>query len=444
MAIPVLSSSTPAEGATDVYINIPLDITFTDDILESSVSSTSVLLEDVGANDLVPISVELIESNKIRISPIGSLPEDTLWKISFPGTDIAISASYVIQGLAGTSEALEDTITITFRTGSRTYIDDTSIDKDAADLSLEGDLNLPIHVKALGDLALDYVVPKNNSYDVAVDTTIVFTFNQVLSTGDFTQNWLNVDIYPMLDSTAYLASGDTLGSGSIPDYGVTHSDKTLTVTFSGYLPQNAGIEITLDDSITDVDGSEYGPNNYKYSITTDRYPSVSGIHVIHRELKAISDELTNDYIAATLLSSTIRYLNSFRNPDIDSHLALRWITARSVVDILDDKELEKAVVAGTRRQLGDMSVSVDPIIGLLALKHKRALDELDNISKTICKVTAVNYSLEAQVGISRTPRLWFGVNQKLIEARFVYWQPDIPASNIALNRGAKVPPSYYF
>ena len=443
MAQPAISVSSPSDGDTDVFINIPLEVTFTAALLASSVSDTTVILEEVGSGKVIKSDVSLPTSTEVRISPIGALAENTLYKIKFPGTDIAISSDYVIKDNA-TSDALISTLTIQFRTGTRAYIDDTNIDKNATDLSLEGDLNLPIHVKALGDLAISSTVPRNNSYDQVSISSIDIVFNNSLSTGDFVETWIEVDAYPLLDSTEWLAISGAFSGASIPDYTVSLLDDTITVTFDSELPQNVGVSLTASKDIVATDGSEFGPNDYYLTFTTERYPSYSGIHEVKRELKAISEELTDDYITATLFSNTAEYLCKYDGRTVENCLIQKWVLNKTIVDILDDKELEKAVVAGTRRQLGDMSVSVDPIIGKMSLKHQRALKELDRVQKTILKPTAKSYSLEGQTGILRTYRRWPGVNGRIVQSRFVYWQPDIPASNLSVNRAAKNPNWNFF
>lgn len=436
MAQPVISTSVPADAATDVFVNKSLTVTFDAALLESSVSTTTVLLEESGSGELISCIVELETSTLVRITPIGSLAEDTLYKIKFPGTDIALSSSFVIKDNAA-SEALITTLTLSFRTGSRSYIDDTDIDKNATDLSLEGDLNLPVHVKALGDLAITTTTPKLYSYDLTGVASVNIEFNNALDSGLFNSDWMTVDVFPLLDNSDHIAVSGAFTGISLPTYTLIHTGAHLVANFSEHLPQNVGVEVTVNKDVTDEDGSEFGPNSYLLSFTTERYPSYSGIHTVKRELKAIKEELTNDYITATLFSNSIKFIARYNEDSVNEHLIQRWVLAKSIIDILDDKELEKAVVAGTRRHLGDMSVSVDPIVGKLALKHKRAEDEVDRIAKTITKSTAKSYSLEGQSSITRTYRRWPGVNNKIVESRFVYWQPDIPAANLSSNRQAK-------
>ena len=244
MAQLAISTSSPADGDTDVFINTTLDVTFTADVLASSVTSTSVVLIAVATNGVVPATVQLIGTDVIRITSNGILAEDSVYKIRFPGTDVSLSSAYVIKDSAA-SEALATTLSVTFRTGQRTFIDDTSVDKEAADLSLEGDLNLPIHVKALGNFAVSGSVPFNHKSDIAVNTPIRLNFNKTLDASLLTQEWLDVDFFPILDETAWLASSDSFG-GTVPDFSLSVTGATIVVViFSQYNAQSAPVPGSL-------------------------------------------------------------------------------------------------------------------------------------------------------------------------------------------------------
>ncbi len=439
-----ITSSDPSDGDTDVFVNNPLDVTFGNAVNLSSVTNTSVVLTDQSTDSIIDTTVELISTTVVRLTPIGSLAEDTVYRISFPGTDTALSASFVLED-AVDFEALATTLTVQFRTGSRSFIDDSAVDKDAGDLSLEGDLNLPTHVKALGEFVVKSMVPRNHSADVPVDldgsNKITITFDNVLSSGDFSASWLDVDVFPMMDDTTWLGTttGDSFG-GSIPGFDIGVVGDALEVTFSGNVPKNVGIQIELDQFITDEDGNEYGPNEFQYSITTDRYPSIAGVHVIQREIKAAASELTDDYIAAVLLAKSVEFESRFAISNTISDF--NWVVNSTIVEILDDVELERAIVQGTRRQLGDMNVAIDPVINKLSLKHARAQKKVELSARTLLKadLLAKHYHNEHIGDTQRTTRRWFGVSGRLVASRFITFQNSSPASNTALNRSAKIPP----
>ena len=447
MAQPSVSSSSPADQDTDVFVNIALTATFTTDLLSSSINTTTCTLIDESTDHVVATTVALSGTNIVVITPIGILAEDTVYRISFPGTDTALSSSYVIKDSTG--EALTTTISITFRTGSRSYIDDTSVDKDAGDLSLEGDLSLPTNVKALGDFVVSQTLPKNRSADV--DTTlngsnqVVIRFDNNIGTGIFNSDMVDVEVFPLLDNTTWLAASGAFGS-YIPSYTVAASGAEISISFDNTVPNNLGIQVQLDQSLQDSDGTEFGPNDYMYSITTDRWPNISGPNRIKRELKALGpNDLTDEYIASVLLSKSVEFATKF---DLGTTAELskdKWVVYSTIVDILDDKELEKAIVAGTRRQLGDLNVSVDPIVGKLSLKHARALKAVEDAERSLYKGSLVA-KVFCQEGdaVIRNNRRWYGVNGRILSTRFITHQPNIPASNSALNRNSKIPPGDYY
>lgn len=441
MAQLAISSSDPSDGASDVFVNIALEVTFDSAVASSTVSQNTCVLTDQATDEVLDTTVELLSDGvTVRLTPTGILAEDTVYRITFPGTDTAISASYVLKDDSA-SEALSTTLTITFTTGSRVYINDTSVDKNAGDLSLEGDLNLPTNVKALGELVISSVVPKNHTADVSLDlggdNSITFTFDNSLDSVTFAESWFNVDVFSVMDDATYIVSGQ-----SIPGHAITFTGAVVDVTFSGDLPNNVGVQITLEEDITDEDGNEYGPNSYLYSITTERNPSIAGTHVLRREIKAAADELTDDYMASVLYAKTVEFESRWGIPASPNIAMHKWIVNSAIVDILDDKELEKAIAAGTRRQLGDMNVSVDPIIGKLSLKHARALKKLEDLARLFAgkNIIAQNYSNYHYGDISRSYRRWYGVSGRLMSSKFITYQGDSPGANSALNRGSKIAP----
>lgn len=453
MAAPALSTSSPLDGAVDVFVNLPLTATFTAALDADSVTENSVILLDVGSGQIVDVEVDYLPStNTVRVTPIGSLADNTVYKLRFPGTDISINNNFVIKD-AGSGDLLANTIDITFTTGSKVFIDDTSVDKDYEDYVNEGDLRLPANVKVLGYLAVESTTPKNHAADVPTtidgSNRVAIQFNKPLSGALVSSDWVSVDVYPVLDNDQYIASGTVLGSGTIPTVSsVSGSSETLYVQFSDELPKNVGVEVTLSEQITADDGAQLGENNFKLSFTTDRFPKVAGIHVVKKELNAIAEVLNDDYIAALLLSATVQALYRFglTTDEITSdYRYYKWVLLKTLLEILDDQELEKAIVAGTRRQLGSLNVSVDAIIGQAALKRQRVKDDLDNTDDGIRKNAALIKVYTETFIMSEYPdRLWHGVAGKLLDARWKTYQPDIPAANLAINRQAKTPPTYWW
>jgi hypothetical protein len=452
MAVPTVSSSDPTGGAADVFVNISLTVTFVYALDASTVDDTTVLIyNDATSEDMFANVSYDSSTNKVIITPNGMLPEDTVCTIRFPGTDIAISSDFVIKEEA-TGDPLLTTVDITFTTGSRVWIDDSSIDKDAIDLSLEGDLVLPTHVKALGDFALSGTVPKNHKSDVSVSldgsNQIQLTFTKELSSGLCSSDWVDVDIYPILDDTQYLAQSGTFGTGDLPSVSsVTCTGNTLYVALDGSVPNNAGVELSIEPEVEASDGSTYGPSSYVLSFTVARYPSISGVHAVKREIKAAADELNDEYIAALLFSNSLIARNMIAGFDDDTvdFLHMKWVLYKTLIDILDDQELEKALVAGTRRQLGDINISIDAVTGRLAIKHARLLKALAKAEKAIFgdKTIAMRYS-DTNITSYTPDRMWYGVAGQVLNQKWQSYQGNYPGSNTAINRKTKISPSAYW
>jgi len=455
MGQPNLSTSTPADGASDVYVNSNIDLTFAEGLLASSISKNSVVLLNAATDSVVQYDIDYVSAdNKVTLRPYGTLTEATVYRVRLVGTDLAVFSAAALKTYDGT--VLTVSITVTFTTGTSVFIDSTSIDKDTTDLGLEGDLRLPSNIKAIGEFDVVWTSPKNHAYDVSTtldgSNSVSLKFSKAISTGlveTGNGSWLTVEAFPMLDDTLFLASGTTFASGQnqfvMPAFtGTTASGNYLYANFAGEMLKNVGVEISIESGVTAADGSTYGDSTYLLSFTTDRYPKVAGPHVVEREIRAATDELSREYVAGLLLKNTVELLNRYTlDKDTPGFVAHKFVVNKTIMDVLDDKELEKALVAGSRRQLGDLLVSVDAIIGRLSVKHARAIKNVEVADRTLQglgylarRVTQVMYSPY----YDHPDRNWHGVNGKLVEARWKTYQGNQPAANTAINRQAKVPP----
>ena len=98
-----------------------------------------------------------------------------------------------------------------------------------------------------------------------------------------------------------------------------------------------GVEISIESGVTAADGSTYGDSTYLLSFTTDRYPKVAGPHVIEREIRAATDELSREYVAGLLLKNTVELLNRYAlDKDTPGFVAHKFVVNKTVIDILDD------------------------------------------------------------------------------------------------------------
>ena len=438
-------SSDPTSGNTDWYINKSIQLTYNIDISPASLIDSVVFLVDLSTNQNVPCSMALLATDPkvIIMTPLVNLKENSNYRAVVVGTDQLVGYSLS----ATNGDTLTATTKILFSTGNNVYTIDTVIEKQAANLTLEGDLFLPTNIKALGyEFTLDKVRPKNHTHGVSGqltgDNTIRFTFTKDLQTGEVYSDWVSVNAYPILQDLTYIGAGGETGNplNPIPGYTVSATGPDLLVVFNTGLPQNVCVNINLNNDITSQDNDQYG-GNLNYVINTELSVQAFGPEVVKMELNSIRSQLYDDYIGALLFKNSM-YLWEKTGRSIDttalSWPAKRWILLSTLLDIMEDQDYHKFVLGGTRRQLGDLNVSVDNPIGRLALKIARTQKERDIAFESLFK----GWQFKALAGADRSSsfagdRLWYSPNWRYTNPVYKYYQPDLPVSNLSQNRAAK-------
>jgi len=442
MAITLLSS-VPSEGQTDYFINKSVELTFNKTIATSSLTNSIFSIIEIDSGVVIPctVSAGYLSASKVILTTSTSLKENSEYRVIIVGTDQGLGYTLTAQD----SDTLSSTIYFEFSTGDAVYRIDTTIEKEAASLSLEGDLFLPTNIKAIGyDFTIDSVRPKNNKHGVQLESgnVINFSFNKNLLTGTDPTDWLDISVFPLLNTNAYLASGNSLGSYTIPSHSVSVSGQSLLVTFESELPKNLGVQISLLNTITSFDGDIYG-GKMQYSINTALYPEVYGIQTIKREVQEIADTFTEDYIGAILFKNTIwtweKVGRSFSLDNIP-FAGRQLIIYSTILDLMEDREYYKFVVAGTRRQLGDLGVSIDNIIGRVAMKVAKYTKAKENALESLLGnwQFKVGYSTAGYDDAAATVnRLWYDINGRYTETKYSYYQGIEPAANVFLNRQSR-------
>jgi len=445
MAVPSVSTSVPANGAIDQYINVAPTITFAAALTASTVTEDSVQVFDRTSNARVAVTLNY-DSNlfKVTISPDGVFRENTPYRIMLLGTDLAISASQALKSATG--DVLVTTLVIEFTTGDDLYDTDSVLVKEADAKTLEGDLFLPSNVKVLDiDFTVVRVRPQNHTHDNAVsltgDRTVKFTFSNALSTTGVPSTWVEVETYPLVYS-GYLAQSGGIGAIELPTPFVSISNTDLIVTFSADFPNNAGVSINLLNNIEDSDGLEYG-GGMEYNIATKLYPNPMPARTIKREVRNIdSERIYDDYVAALIHKNTMllwEKMNRALSLTALPFAAWKYILHATALDIMEDQDYAKFLVAGTRKQLGDLNTSVDSLIGRHALKITSAQKEMKRALETLYAGWQTRSAVRAnnQAGAWEPNRLWYDIQGRFTAPFAKYDQPNIPAANTATSRRAK-------
>ena len=455
MAVPSIASSSPTNGASDAYINVNPTITFDAALDEDTITEDTVQLFDRTSNARVPVTLNYdSDFFKVTVVTDGLLRENTSYRIMLIGDDLKVTIS--LSGASG-GDDLTSSLVIEFSTGDNIYDTDITLVKEADAKTLEGDLFIPSNVKVLDpDFTVSRVRPQNHTADVAVnltgDRTIKFTFSKDLNISGAISTWAEVESYPIL-TTGYLGqSGNiqsaTAGTFTLPTATLSVTGAVLLVTFDRDFPNNAGVSVNLLNVIEDSDGLDYG-GGLEYRITTALYPTVMPPRPIKTELRAVDGEKIYDDYVGSLIHKNTMFLWEKMNRTLDlgdiPYAAWRHIFYSTILDIIEDQDYQKFLTAGTRKQLGDLNVSVDSLIGRLALKiasaQKNKKIALDTLYEGWQVRTAVRS--DSAAGELNLNRLWHDINGRYTMPFAKYDQPNIPASNTTLSRRAKTTNPWY-
>lgn len=456
--VPGISTSSPTQGESNVYLNATLYATFSGDLLSSTVNEGTVTLTDTSSNRSIIGSILYDSPNRrIIFDPETYLTSDTNYRWSFVGSDLAIGAPITSSG----NNQLVNTIDILFSTGKDVDRRDEDRHKDSVRDSLEGDLDLPANIAVIGsEFTVDKFIPKQQSAYVPAGTTgISITFTKALSTGDFSQDWFDVNWYPLMDDDQYLAadingsitfqSENPTFSGFQQNYwsGSVDGNRLILSLTGGLVVYNQLYEVTLSKDIKSATGDTLANQDTIWSFATELYPDIAGTRVIRRQAPAatsVLDAFTDEYIAAKIHEHTFLGWESSSKRYSIANLpnAMRnYVIWSCLIDIIEDAELEKALEAGIRRQLGDYLVSVDSnVVGKMSLLLSRAKKKQEMALKTLRKDSGVRIFYKGAAVDGNLPdRLWHGVNGRIVDNRFRYYQPNLPASNLSIERAAEVP-----
>ena len=94
MPAPTFSSSTPADGATNVYLNQKLVVTFSTDLDATSVSGATVILRSVALDTVVDATLS-VSGAVITIVPYTLLIANSVYRLTLVGNDLSLSTGAI-------------------------------------------------------------------------------------------------------------------------------------------------------------------------------------------------------------------------------------------------------------------------------------------------------------------------------------------------------------
>ena len=451
MPAPTFSSSTPTDGATNVYLNQKLTVTFSTDLDATSVSGATVILRSVALDTVVDATLS-VSGAVITIVPYTLLIANSVYRLTLVGSDLSLSTG-AIQSADG---SLVDTEILSFQIGSQ--LDTTSVTRTEEEITLGGDLNLPGDVSLTStSLTISSSSPTNHAFSVsAADTnSITVTFSAALDPDTVTASSVQLEQYAFLDEEHLLATGSVFYAnntdGDYSDLSIdtpSASSNVITITpdVDRDWPNNMTVEVHLAATIADTAGNTLG-SAQKITFHIEPYPNLVGIRAVKNELGTmIPNTYLDDYIGLRSWANTIDiYENLGANIDITKFSKNRpfreYIKCKTAMDILHDIRGTKDLAAGTSKELGDFRISYFPAGAGIASQKEQALQ------------VRMNTAMAALVGYMNRPRSATRDAGSVVKRgsrqvrgpflfnpqRNLYVSDPIPAANTARERDSLIP-----
>jgi len=451
VAAPVFSASTPADGATNVYLNQKLEVTFNTSLDATSVSGATVVLRSVALDTVVDATLS-VSGTKITIVPYTLLISNSIYRLTLIGSDLALSTGAI---KSDTSHSLVTTSVLSFQTGSQ--LDTTSVARTAEEITLGGDLNLPGDVNLTStSLTLASSLPTNHAFGVDITTdTIKLTFSAAIDATTVTNDNVQVVQYAFLDEEHLLATGSVFYANntggnysdlSIGTLGTAGKVITITPDAARDWPNNMTVEVHIAAAVADTGGNTLG-SAQKITFHTEPYPNLVGIRAVKNELGTmIPNTYLDDYIGLRSWANTIDvYENLGANINITKFSKNRpfreYIKCKTAMDILHDIRGTKDLAAGTSKELGDFRISYFPAGAAISTQKEQALQ------------TRMNTAMAALVGYMNRPRSATRDVGSVVKRgsrqvrgpflfnpqRNLYVSDPIPAANTARERNSLIP-----
>lgn len=392
MGAPTIETTTPADGATDLFVNDPFTIVFSEAVAPASVSQNTVRLTHLatGAREWCDLDLSA-DGLTLVVRPRRTLTKNESYRLRILGDDTGLSAKILS---AATADAMAVSTVLEFQAG-----DDVrawSAEKTDQTIEREGELRLPADLQVVPGQRLAVVAtsPTNHSAGLGVALSqIAVRFNAELDPAKADESWMTVNVRPLMGYAEYLAKDR--GDGTLvfavddPEWPagtpVDFSFPTGNLSVSGaYLvwdrdplvsfPLNCEVEVLLGPSVADVYGGTLLEQR-RFVFTVETFPLLADVYGVERELPTLPEHMDRDLIHAMIWQNSIRawQIAGGNNPPRKAWQYYRqFVHARTCLDILDDIEMPKTFLAGQRKTVGDFTAQFDAnAIGKRGLKYQR-------------------------------------------------------------------------
>lgn len=452
MAAPTFVSSSPVDGATDVAKNASLSVTFDVALDATTVDAARVYLKNTELDSIVSAAVSLSSTGKvIQVVPATVMIPLSAYTLVVVGADV--DATNPVK--SGTSDALATTVRIAFQTADTVEADD----------DITGDLSLPDDVVSiagtLSPLKILSTSPKHHAFGIPTDQEkIRIRFNKDLdpvSTGHVTLS--QTAFYEEEDLRAVetdLGAGDGLKHyfrmdtadeplldlslfADAPGYARV-TGAYLEWVFTGAIPKNMYLEMTLGADVQATDGTTLGADSI-WAGCTEAYPGWVDLRSIRHQVgSSAAAHVPDDFIGLRIWQNSVDLLQQMAwriSIDTASVFYKKLIRCQTALQVWEDLKVTSALASGMTKRLGDLTISY---AATSAAVRPWALSRLQEECKNLERQTIGALSEKIATGVRSSRDAWEPsrafFRSRLWRAELIYNDVVTPATvaNTALQR----------
>lgn len=466
MAAPTVVSTTPQNSESNVYLNKRIVVVFSEAVDGDTLNDNTVRLTHVTTSQRVWLEYSLSDDGlTLTLIPETQLDAEETYLLTL----IGVSEGYSFYVKSATADGLATSYRVRFTTGND--IEAFSAEKTDLTSEREGDLVLPADLQVVPGkrLEISATSPQHHSAGLATSLSqVAVQFSADLSGDLLEDDWMDVTCYPLMGYTEYLAhaTGDSFNfyiTDPTDDSGdaISFDFPTGTLSVTGeYLvwtrdtgdvdnifPYNVEVEVTLNQDITDIYGNTL-LEGHRFVFTLEATPLFDSVRGIERELPTLPEEFDRDLIYALIWKYSIdawQKLSSTNPPSKAYHYIRKYVHAAVCLDILDNAELPKTILAGQKKILGDFQVHFESAaVGKEGLKYKRLKKDLEQAEIALTgrrrnrpRVATRGAAFDRPYWKNRTWRSGQDFNFAMYPGRPI--TERIPVSNSAESREAELP-----
>jgi len=465
LAAPTVVSVTPEASESNVYLNKRIVVVFSEAIDSDSINDNTARLTHTPTNSRIWMTSSLSDDGlTLTLIPNVQLDAEETYTLTLIGSDQGLSF-YVY---SATADALATTYRVNFTTGND--IEAYSAEKTDLTSEREGDLVLPADLQVVPGRRLEILAttPQHHSTGLSPSLSeISIRFSAELSGDLLESTWVDVNLYPLMGYSEYAAhaSGETYVfsindpvNASGDDYSfdmplgeLTQTGEYLIWTLTtgdefNIFPMNSEIEVVISKDVEDIYGNTLQEDR-RFVFVIASTPLFDSVRGVERELPTLPEEFDRDLIYGLIWKYSIdawELMNSTNPPTKAYHYIRKFVHASVCLDILDNAELPKTILAGQKKILGDFQVQYDAkAVGLMGLKYKRLMKDLEKAKialtgrRHLPAIAVRGASFDRPIWHNRTWRQ--NVSANLSTYPGMPTTEAIPVSNSASSRDQELP-----